>query len=237
MSSVSRYVEKSRDEFKARPILPLGTPLRPGAVGVVENDQFSPRGTVASILGTRVGKVESGAAANWQATSGSDVGLRFVASGEASTIFPSAPKAGAKVEVTFGSSDSLLVSVGGVKVSRIADPAALIARMLDAFRRGTWRKEYVLVYEVMEPADVLVLLARQRDTKFLLSAKAKVKAPQGSADLAGKFELRYQSKDAVKLDSGRQPVFFNAYRVKERFFSENEVESFGPDAENPFEAV
>jgi hypothetical protein len=217
--SIDRLVDKTRQELSARPILPFGALMKLGAVGVIENNQFSPRGTARSILGGRIGGVSKGQHANWQLTSGKDVKLNFLGSGKASTLFPNAPSVGAKVEVSFESSESFLLSVDRLTISTLSDPSDLIKRLLDAYRRGTWRRDYVLVYELITPAQAFVLLSKESDSKFLLGAKAKVKAPQGTADLAGKFGLRFQSKDAVKLDSGGQPLFFNAYRVKESFWS------------------
>jgi len=45
--------------------------------------------------------------------------------------------------------------------------------------------------------------------------------PPGTADLAGKFRLQFQSKDALKLDSGGQPLLFNAFRVKRDIWTGN----------------
>lgn len=219
MSSISRFVDKTRAELKVRPILPFGASVRLGAVGVVEDGQFSPRGNVQSILGGEVGEVSVGERGNWQITSGNDVQMSFLAAGSASTIFPAAPKADARVEVSFGSSDSFLASVDALEVSTMTNPHLLLNAMLDAFRRGTWQPEYVLVYEVVVPRHALVLLARQAQSQFLLGARADITVPQGTADLAGKFGLRFQNRDAVHLDGGGQPLFFNAFRVKQGFWS------------------
>lgn len=219
MSSISRFVDRTRDELKARPILPFGAAVRLGAIGVVEDDQFSPRGNVESILGAALGEVSTGERGSWQLTSGHDVGLSFLADGSASTVFPAAPKAGAKVEVSFGSSDSFLVSVDALKISTLTNPVGLLNAMVEAYGRGTWRPEFVLVYEVIVPKHALVLLSKQAQSKFLLGAKARVQVPQGTADLAGKFSLRFQTTDALHLDAGDQPLFFNAFRVKQSFWT------------------
>ena len=219
MSSISRFVDKARADLKARPILPFGAAVRLGAIGVVEDDQFSPRGNVESILGGQVGEVSTGQRGNWQLTSGNDVRLDFLAGGSASTIFPAAPKAEARVEVSFGSSDSFLVSVDSLKVSTLTNPIALLNSMVEAYGRGAWRPEYVLVYEVVLPKHALVLLSRHAESKFLLAAKANVVLPEGTGDLAGKFGLRFQNKDALHLDAGNQPLFFNAFRVKKSFWT------------------
>lgn len=239
MSSVSRFVDKTRDELRARPVLPFGASVKLGAIGVVEDGQLSPRGNVRSVLGGRVGEVSVGKRAEWELTSGKDVSINFVAKGEASKLFPQAPVADAKVEVSFGSSESFLASVSGLKISTMTNPADLLQKMVEAYERGAWRPEYVLVYEVIVPRAALILLSKTSDSKFLLTTSASLKTAPATAELAGKFRLRFQSKDAVKLDGGGQPLFFNAFRVKENFWTgEIGVEQLsGAQAASQFEQV
>jgi hypothetical protein len=240
LSSIARFVAKSVDELKARPILPFGAPLKLGAVGVMEDDQFSPRGTVASLLHGRVGAVSTGNRANWQVTSGRDVSVNPVVEGEASGLFPMAPTASARVEVSFGTSESFFVSVSDLQVSTMTDPAVLLQKLLDAYQRGTWRKEYVLIYEIVVPRKALLLLSKEAKSNFLLSARGKATVPQGTGSVAGSFGLSYQSKDAIHLDSTSQALFFNAFRVQEGFLSGAvKVASFGigPEGKRVFEPV
>ena len=228
MSFTSRYADTVRDRLKAWPILPLGASLKLGAVGVVRDGQFEPRGNADSILGAEVGEVSTGRTANWQLTSGSDVQVDFLADGTTANLFPSAPGAGARVQVSFGSSNSFLASANGISVSTLTNPAALLQSMFDAYERGTWRREYVLVYEVVVPDHWLILVSNESKSAFLLNAKADIAAPVGSADVAGKFGVSFQHKEALWLETSAQPVLYNAFRVKPGFWTgELEVQPLG----------
>ena len=112
------------------------------------------------------------------------------------------------------------MTVNNLTISTLREPLALIEAMQDAYRRGVWRKDYILIYETVTPAETLLLLSRSAGTKLLLTADTKV-APAGLADIAGKFSLSYQSEDLMRFASGGQPLFYNAYRVKESFWTGN----------------
>jgi hypothetical protein len=218
MESVEKFTQKVKGQFNVRTVLPFGAPVVIGSVGVVENGLFEPRGTVKSILGVELGSTSTGKPADWQLTSGRDVGVKFLAHGEASSLFPAAPKANAKIEISFSKGDSFLCTLNDLTISTLQDPAVLIKAMLDAYKRGVWRRDFVLIYETVTPSKALVLLSKNAGTNILLAANAKVKT-SGLANVAGKFAVTYQSQDVVNLSAGRQPLFYNAYRVKTSFWT------------------
>jgi hypothetical protein len=207
----------------------------------VEHGQFTYRGTAKSILNAEVGEtVTSESSTDWSLTSGSDVQFHFLADGQVSTLFPAAPPVDVRVELSFGSAESFLLSVQGVRITTLKDPAALLGSMLDGYDHGTFRSGYALVHETVTCDKALVLLARSRNTSLLLSATASI-APTGLADLAGKFTTKYQTQDVARFDSGGQVLFYNAYKVKESFWSgEAQPEPFdtlGMSAEELFDVV
>jgi hypothetical protein len=217
MSSIAKVVKLARQELKARPVVPFGAPIEIGLIGVIEDDKFVRRGTVDSILKSRVGDFdESKKDTTVQKTSGRDVKLNFLAKGEPSTLWPRAPSADARIEASFKSQDSCLLSVKNYKVQTLRDPSPLIERILDAYRRGTWRKEYVLIYETITPAEALIVAATTAGTNLLLCAKAEV-TPADVGAVAGSFKIEYQTEDVLKEDSGGQPLFYNCYRVKRKW--------------------
>jgi hypothetical protein len=211
-----------------------------GSVGVMQDDQFVPRGSAKSLLDVQdLGPTTTGQRANWQLTSGSDVAINFLGDGEASTLFPKAPKLNAKIEVSFARDASFFVNVTELTVETLQDPAALIGSMVDAYQRGVWRDDYVLVYETITPKNTLLLLSRSSQSNFLLAARGNATAPQGTVDLAGKVGLTFQNRDALYFDVGGQPLFFNAYRVKRDWWTDAaqvEAMSLG-DSEEMFEVA
>jgi hypothetical protein len=219
----ANFVRTIRRELKCRPMLPFGAAFDIGRVGVIEDEQFSPRGTVESILGIPVGEPDKSIGeSSWQKTSGKDVKLKFLAAGQGSTLFPDASTANAKIEVSFAKADSFLASVNALKIMTLRDPKVLIDRLIDAYGRGMWRKEYILIYQIVIPTEVMILISKNAGTNLLLSAAAsnvpKEKEGDG-ANIAGKFQIEYQTQDVLRLDSGGQPLFYNAYRVRRSIWS------------------
>jgi hypothetical protein len=154
----------------------------------------------------------------FQKTSGRDVKLKFLAKGEPSTLLPAAPNADARIELSFNSENSFLLSVKDYKVTTLRDPAPLIGKILDAYSRGIWRKEFALIYETITPAQALILAATSAGTDLLLSATAPV-TPADVAAIAGSFKIEYQTQDVLREDSGGQPLFYNCYRVKRKWLA------------------
>jgi hypothetical protein len=220
MSSVERFAKRTRSELKVRPMLPFGAPFEIGLVGVIQGEEFSRRGTIAAILHAPVGEIDTATKpTNWEKTSGRDVKLNFLADGEASSLFPKAPKANARIEVSFAKEDSFLVSVDEFKISTLRDPYTLIKQIYDAYERGIWLPEYVLIDEIVVPDKTLVILGQNAGTNLLLTADATTAPPpRGTANIAGKFTVGYQTQDVLKMDGGGQPLFYRCYRVRRRFF-------------------
>jgi hypothetical protein len=218
MSSIAKLTKLATRELKARPMVPFGAPIEIGLIGVIEDDRFIRRGTAESILKAGVGSVaESKTDTSFQKTSGRDVKLKFLGKGAVSTLLPNAPSSDARIEVSFASENSFLLSVRDYKVTTLRDPAPLIGKILDAFRRGIWRKEYVLIYETITPAEALILASTCAGTNLLLSARTPV-TPAAVSAIAGSFKIEYQTHDVLGLDSGEQPLFYNCYRVKRKWF-------------------
>lgn len=218
--STDRFVQEIRNNFRVRPVLPFGLPLTIGTVGVVEDGQFSYRGTVKSILGVEPGETTTSVGtASWSLTSGRDVSIRLLASGEESTFFPQAPTVKARVEISLQKADSFLASVLKPNITTLKDPVALVEAMLNSYSRGIWRKAYVVVHEAVIPDGALVLLSRTANTKILLEANTDFKAVN-LADLAAGLSVTYQNQDVLRFESGGgNTLFYNAFRVKENFWT------------------
>jgi hypothetical protein len=220
VSSVERLQDEIREHYGVRTVLPFGLPIEIGTVGVIEGGQFYHRGTVEGILGEQVGRVVSNSGeVDWEFTSGQNVTVNFLASGEASALFPGSPNASARVEIGFQSAESYLASIKRPAISTIAEPVRLLDAMVKSYvEYGNWRPEYVFINEVVTPQEAFILASRSSETKLLLEAQGVV-APVKLADLAGNVTLKYQNQDVVKFESANQAVFYNAYRVKNSFWT------------------
>lgn len=213
MSSTENFVKTVRDRLKVRPILPFGLPLSIGTIGVLEDDEFVIRGGVGSILGVDVGETVTGEEpVNWSLTSGDDVQAQFVAAGEASRLFPGSPTVKARLDVSFKSSQSFIVSARGVQITTLKDPHRLIGDMISGWRRGVFREDFVLVNQVVVADRVAILCSRESDTNLQLEANADT-GPVTIGDIAGKFSISYQSRDILRLDGRDLVTFYNGLKV------------------------
>lgn len=103
----------------------------------------------------------------------------------------------------------------------LEDPHQLIEALLDAYRRGVWQPDYVLVYQVVVADQALILLSKQAKTQLLLNADADID-PAGKrlAELTANLSVTYQTNELLRFDAqGGMTLFYNAYRVKQGFWT------------------
>ena len=228
MAAVDRYIEKAREEFKVRPVLPLGQPMEVGVIGRVTDGAFHPWSTTDEILGLEPGTFTTSAAQSaWQLQSGRDVSLGMVARGQAGHLFPNVPSANARAEIEFSSDDAFLMAAKNPVFTALDSPKALADAMLVAQQRGDWQDDYVLVYQVVKVDYLMVLRASGTGGKALIEFAADVDpAGRKLADLAGSFSFNYVDQSLLSFEGTKVDAFFNAYRVRESLWSWPSVETF-----------
>lgn len=221
MSTFEAFVGKVRKEYGVNPLLPFGTPIEPGVIGTLSGGKFTRRGSVESILKKPLPPLTSSTApANWGLTSGKSVSVSILASGKTSKLFPEFPSASVRAEISFGGQSSYVLSARDVIVSTVADPASLLGAILAAYGRREWEKDYILVSEVATPGSVFAALSNSGGGGVLLSAKGDLNAgPVDIAGLAANFQVSAKTSDAETYESGGQPLFFNALRVRGKWLS------------------
>ncbi len=160
------------------------------------------------------------APANWGLTSGRSVAVSILASGQNSNLFPDLPAASVRAEISFGGQESFVLSAKNVVISTVADPASLLGAILAAYGRREWEKDSILISEVAVPESVFAALSRSGNGGVLLSAKGNLNAgPVDIAGLAASFQVTAKASDAETYESGGQPLFFNALRVRGKWLS------------------
>jgi hypothetical protein len=210
-----------RGAVKMRPVLPLGQAMSLGMVGYLDNHAFRYVGTVETMLGGTAGKALPGEGLpSAELVSGKEVSLLARIKGETSETFGDIAKAKARIETTFGSGKSFLLTAPSVEIATMEEPVGLLAAMLRAYNAGLWKEEYCFVYQTGRPSSYRAALAHQSGAKLLLSVSGAVgQGPVSVGSLAAKARFEGQSGALEQLITNR-PVtaFFNAYRVKDRFF-------------------
>lgn len=223
MADLDKLVAMSRrSHAKMRPVLPLGQPLELGMVGYLDDHAFRYLGRVQTMLGEPPGKpLKGGGVPVVDLVSGKEVDLAIHAKGTTSQAFGDIAKGKARVEMTFGSDKSFLLSAKDITIYTMEDPVILLAAMLRAFEAGMWQQEYCLVYQIGVAASYTGVLSRQAGAKLLLSTSAKLgKGKASVGDVAAGMSFERQSGALEQVVAPRKTTaFFNAYRVKKRWFT------------------
>jgi hypothetical protein len=221
MSIFEAFSAKVRKEYGVNPLLPFGTPIEPGVIGTTSGGKFTRRGTVESILKKPLPPLTtSRQPASWGLISGKSVSVSVLASGKASNLFPDLPSASVRAEILFGGQDSYVLSAKNVVISTVADPASLLGGILAAYGRQEWEKDFILISEVATPESVFAALSHSGSGGVLLSAKGDLNAgPVDIAGLAASFQVTAKSSDAETYESGGQPLFFNALRIRSKWLA------------------
>lgn len=219
MADIDKLVARTRQAFKLRPTLPLGQDVELGAVGVIEDDRFQYRGTVATLLGVAPGRLEAAATVEGAkvVSSGRDVRVKFLPRGTRSETFPRVVPNRVRAEVTFAKAEGFLLAAHDVTVRTLAEPNVLFLAILGGLVDGTWLDNYVFVHQVGIPRSVTAILPRRADTTVLLRAmQAPEEEPSSLDDLAHGYRLVAQTPRTEALVGARRwPAFYNAYRLRD----------------------
>ncbi|WP_371565286.1 hypothetical protein [Streptomyces canus] len=229
MVDINELVDACMDGTpKMRPVLPLGQALSIGSVGFLEDHAFRYVGTVETLLGKSAGSpLPSEGLISFNASSEDGFSHRIYASGETSETFGSIVGANGAIELSFSTESAFMLSAKDVAITTMGDPAALLAEMLKRYKAGAWEKRYCFVYQVGTAAAYTATLSRQSGAKLLLSVDTSLGQGNFSvADVAAGAHLTHQSGALDQIIGAKNiPAFYNAYRVKDRFFRRDIVKT------------
>ncbi|WP_327385527.1 hypothetical protein [Streptomyces sp. NBC_01207] len=223
MADVDKLVKRCQNStIKMRPVLPLGQPISIGAVGYLEDHAFRYLGTCETMLGLPPGQPLKGQGQpQFELVSGKDVHYSTHAEGQTSEAFGVIANANGAVEISFDSDESFLIAARDVSVSTMENPISLLQRMLDRFSVNAWKEEYCVVYEIGLAETYTSVISQQSGSKLLLSADGsagKGGLSLGQLAVGSRFEQQKGALDRL-IAAHQVPAFFNAYKVRDRFFT------------------
>lgn len=155
-------------------------------------------------------------------TSESGVALSFKAAGETSPSFAHVGSGDAGLKIDFGSEGAFILQSPETRDSEIGDRLNLQRQIVQAFERGDWQKDWLVVTRVLKAASATVLLSKSSNASLELSAKANLAgdvAALGSAD-AG-ITVKYQQGDTLTMIGARNVTpLFQLSRLKTGIFAQ-----------------
>jgi len=227
MADIRALVHQCQEKAKLRPVLPLGQSVRLGDVGYLEGDSFRYLGSVDVFFQRAVGRpLEGDTIDKIELMSEQGVTLHPYGKTEPSAVFGALANGSARVEATFSSEKSFLMTARDVLLKRMREPIRFIDAMMAAYKEGSWDEDHCFIYEVGRAAHFTAVLAQQGGGSLLLSAEAGI-APGGVAlaDVAAgvSYKRTSGSLHVVVADKGVN-AFFNAYRVRKKFLRDPKLQ-------------
>lgn len=154
-------------------------------------------------------------------SSDSGVAVSFKAAGETNPSFAHTGAAEAGVKIEFGAQGAFILQAPETYESDVGDRLSLRRRIISAFKKGVWEKEWLVITRLLSTASATVLISKSSNASLECTTKAHlsgVVAALGAVD-AG-ISIKYQQGDTISMIGGKNVTpLFQLSRLKTSFFS------------------
>jgi hypothetical protein len=152
-------------------------------------------------------------------TSGAEIDVQAAASGGA-PIHPGL-KAGAAVKVEFKSANAIVMRAEDCRAQQFEVLDRLKREILKLHGQGKWKREWLVVSEVVHSARLLALISKSGGASVTLRVSAGIKASALSlAEGQGRVSLLNKSKGVVDESGSDATPLYRALKVEKRVFRE-----------------
>jgi hypothetical protein len=157
----------------------------------------------------------------------SGVSLVVKAAGEVNKIaLPNIPKGEAGLGIEFTGSGAFILKAPATYMPSIEDIDKLGKEIIEAFRRGRWNINWVVIVRIVKAPTASIIVSRSSRSKIELSATGDLGSGPvdlGNANLT--FNLRSLSGDIFQtIGATNLTPLFQLARIKKRFFKGEELE-------------
>lgn len=168
-------------------------------------------------------------------SSESGVAVSFKAAGETNSAFAHVGAAEAGLKIEFGSQGAFILQAPETFGSEIGDRLSVRRRIIGAFNKGIWEKDWLVITRLVKATSVTVLISKSSNASLELTAKANLSgavAALGAAN-AG-ITVKYQQGDTVSIIGARNVTpLFQLSRLKTSFFAAPKLETRSLRANDP----
>lgn len=195
-----------------------GASIEPGDYGTLDGDKFIHEGNVRD-LGISFKVIKDTQADHIHFSSEGTRETR-IAAGIAGALGKVA-EGSARIELHFTRANSVFFNAADCVNESIRSKDALGKTLIDLYRKGEWKKKYVVVTDVLRAGATTIAASREAGTVIGIEAAASVnKLDLSNADLQFRV-LDGEKKAAFKLDTaaGLTPLM-KLFRIKTSIFSQ-----------------
>jgi hypothetical protein len=168
-------------------------------------------------------------------SSESGVSVSFKAAGETNPSFEHIASGEAGVKVEFGEEGAFILQAPETFASEMGDRLNLRRQIIDAFNKGTWDKNWLVITHLLNAKSATVLICKSKNASLELTAKATlsaVVAALGATD-AG-IAIKFKQGDALSVIGGKNLTpLFQLSRLKTSFFSDPKLITASLRASDP----
>jgi hypothetical protein len=165
----------------------------------------------------------------------SGVSLRFKAAGELNAkLLPNVPEGKAGIGVEFGRQGAFIIKAPETYEPAIKNIAKLEEDILQAYRKGNWKPDWVVIVKIVEAPIATILISNSSESKLEFAVEGDVSA--GPIDLGNanlEFELKSQNGDVIQMIKAKKVTpFFQLARIKTHWWWPDPSVSYGIRALN-----
>ncbi len=147
-------------------------PIKLGDYGLLAGESFQRLGAVGA-LGIAIGStIDEDLRDQKIFSSASDMTVTFTAKGNASTN--PGVNVDASVNISFASKNSVFFNAAGCGYSMIGDKAALGATIMQMYNQGTWRREWVVITDLIRAKATTIAVSNANDANIVLQADGSI---------------------------------------------------------------
>jgi hypothetical protein len=221
MDSITFYLTDLYEKSHGyRPTWLPNTPIKIGDFGVIENEVFTKEGNLVDLsIPFTTETSENDSRIDLSSEKGIQITTKIAGKVEPKALKLGEADAGFVVE--FNDKNSFVFKLMGTKTTIISNLGVVKQIILDRYEAGNWRKEVVVINELIEAKSATILLSGQSGTKIELKAHAAVHTGSmdiGDADLDLKMESGQTLAAEIIGKKGIRPLY-RAIGIKKKWFS------------------
>jgi hypothetical protein len=155
-------------------------------------------------------------------SSESDVAVSFKAAGETNASFSHVGRVEAGMRIHLGSRGAFVLQSPETFEAEIGDRLNLQRQIIDAFRRGVWEKDWLVITRLVKATSATVLISRSSNASIECSTKANLSAVVGAlGSTSAGITVKHQQGETVSMIGGENVTpLFQLSRLKTSYFGE-----------------
>lgn len=221
MSAFKNYNKEIHREFGYHATWTPGVPLKLGDVGVLVDGVFRQESTLAdfgiSDFNTRQGSVLE----DYKFDSKSGVSIALKASGEAAPANSQLGEAEAGFSIDFSKDFAVVFRAHAPQEHVITNSAQIGAKIVELYEKGEWKKDYVVVTNMVQAASATVIISGEKGGHIDISASGKSEVAEADlANIDAGLDVKWSSNISEKIiaKSSTTPLY-RLHGIKKGWFS------------------